>query len=63
MLINESHNITVGLTFSTKPFVPWKLIYSDIFPDRITARQKEKYLKSGIGKEFLKSIVKANPHN
>ena len=28
------------------------------FPDRITARGKEKYLKSGIGKEFLKSLTR-----
>ena len=26
------------------------------FPDRISARAKEKYLKSGIGKEFLKML-------
>jgi putative endonuclease len=49
-----------GATFSTKPFKPWKLIYSEVLPDRICARKREKYLKSGVGKEFLKSIVREN---
>ena len=49
-----------GHTFSTKGFCPWKLIYTETFPNRIEARKKEKYFKSGIGKEFLKSIV-SNP--
>ena len=52
-----------GLTFSTKGFRPWKLIYTESFPDRIDARKKEKYLKSGVGKEFLKSIIIAIPAN
>jgi putative endonuclease len=43
---------------STKAYAPFKLIYSEQFPTRIDARKKEKYLKSGIGKEFLKSLVK-----
>lgn len=49
-----------GATFSTKPFKPWKLIYSEVLPDRISGRKREKYLKSGVGKEFLKSIVREN---
>ena len=46
----ERHNKT------TKPYRTFKLIYQEEFPDRLTARIKEKYLKSGKGKEFLKSI-------
>ena len=57
----EQHNN--GLTFSTKGFRPWNLIYTEVFPDKTEARKKEKYLKSGIGKEFLKSILKAIPCN
>ena len=47
-----------GENRSTKAYKPFVLIYSAVFPDRITARVKEKYLKSGIGKEFLKSLDK-----
>ena len=42
---------------STKAYGPFTLIYSEEFPDRISARIKEKYLKSGAGKEFLKSLL------
>jgi putative endonuclease len=41
--------------FSTKGYVPWKLIYIEEIGDRISARKREKYLKSGVGKELLKS--------
>lgn len=46
-----------GKTKSTKGFRPWQLIYTEIVPDRISARNREKYLKSGVGKEFLKSLI------
>jgi putative endonuclease len=32
------------------------LIYSEKVGIRVEARKREKYLKSGIGKEFLKKI-------
>ena len=34
-----------------------KVVHQENFPDWKTARQKEKYYKSGIGKEFLKSFL------
>jgi putative endonuclease len=43
-----------GMTKSTKGFRPWKLVFSETFLTRIEARKREKYLKSGIGKEFIK---------
>ncbi len=46
-----------GNTKSTKGFKPWKLIYTEEVVSRVEARKREKYLKSGIGKEFLKSLV------
>lgn len=45
-----------GYVFSTKGYRPWKLIYQECVNSRIEARVREKYLKSGIGKELLKSI-------
>ncbi len=50
-----------GHTKSTKPYSPWELVYCEKTPDRITAREKEKYFKSGYGKEILKSIVEKYP--
>ena len=44
-----------GKTKSTKGYMPWKILYFEEVSDRASARQKEKYYKSGVGKEFLKS--------
>ena len=46
-----------GENRSTKAYRPFVLIYSEEFPDRTKARIKDKYLKSGVGKEFLKSLT------
>ncbi len=48
------HN--AGYVFSTKGYRPWKLIYKEKVKDRKEARKREKYFKSGCGKELLKSI-------
>ncbi|MEX2593071.1 MAG: GIY-YIG nuclease family protein [Anditalea sp.] len=45
-----------GKTTSTKGYRPWKVIYQENAETRIGARKREKYLKSGIGKEYLKSL-------
>ncbi|OGF82156.1 endonuclease [Candidatus Giovannonibacteria bacterium RIFCSPLOWO2_01_FULL_44_16] len=46
-----------GRVFSTKGYRPWKLIYTETQSTRPQARVREKQLKSGYGKEFLKSIL------
>ena len=46
-----------GKVFSTKGYRPWKLFYKEFVGSRFKAREREKYLKSGCGKEFLKSIL------
>ena len=51
----KEHN--KGKTRSTKGFRPWKLLYQETTYTRLEARIREKYLKSGIGKEFLNSIA------
>jgi len=50
--LNE-HN--KGYNKTTKPYLPFVLIYSESFETRSQARFKEKYLKGGSGKKFLKS--------
>jgi putative endonuclease len=46
-----------GKTRSTKFYIPWKNIYFEVCNDRIEARKREKYWKSGIGKEKLKKMA------
>lgn len=52
----EEHNI--GKNRSTKAYAPFEVIYRKIFDTRLEAREHEKMLKSGYGKEFLKSLEK-----
>ena len=51
----DEHN--KGNNKTTKAYRPFKMIFFDEFQTRVEARQKEKYLKSGIGKEFLKTLI------
>ncbi len=53
--LNE-HN--KGKEKTTKPYRPFELIMTEVFENRIDARQREKYLKSGSGKEYIKSLIK-----
>ena len=43
-----------GMTDSIKPYLPFKLIYSEAFETEEGAIQREKYFKSAAGRKFLK---------
>jgi putative endonuclease len=47
-----------GKNKSTKYGVPWKLIYCEISLNKQDARAREKYLKSGLGRRYLKNRLK-----
>jgi len=47
-----------GYNKTTKAYRPYKIILVEEYNSRAEARKREKYLKSGIGKEFLKSLQK-----
>ncbi|MBA4746149.1 MAG: GIY-YIG nuclease family protein [Muricauda sp.] len=51
----KDHN--TGKTRSTKGYVPWKLVYFETFESREEAIERERYLKSGVGREFLKTQI------
>ncbi len=48
----DQHNS--GKNRSTKGFLPWVLVYHEVFSTQIEARAREKFFKSGVGREFLK---------
>ena len=52
----KEHN--EGKNRSTKGFAPFELVHVEEFEERTEARKREKYLKSGIGREYLDSILK-----
>ena len=43
-----------GREKTTRPYRPFELIYKEIHLTRKDARIREKYFKSGVGKEFLR---------
>ena len=51
----SQHN--AGKTKSTKHGVPWEIAYQEEYQTIIEAINREKYLKSGSGREFLKSVL------
>lgn len=42
----------------TKRGVPWQIIYYEASLDEVDAREREKYLKTGNGKRYLKARLK-----
>ncbi|MDT0605484.1 GIY-YIG nuclease family protein [Croceitalea rosinachiae] len=52
-----------GKTKSTKGYRPWQLVYVEKVDDLKEALEKEKYYKSGIGREQLKELIKQWPRS
>jgi putative endonuclease len=50
----KSHN-EFGKGWSAK-HRPWKIIHCKIFENKPDARAYEKWLKTGVGREFIKSL-------
>ena len=46
-----------GLNPYTKGRGPWELMHSEEFPTRSEAMKREKFLKTGKGRDFLKEIL------
>ncbi|HNP06927.1 MAG TPA: GIY-YIG nuclease family protein [Cyclobacteriaceae bacterium] len=53
-LLLLSHNS--GKVNSTKGYRPRKIIYTECYPSFEEARARELFLKSGKGRDFLKSL-------
>ena len=52
----EEHNS--GKTKSTKGYVPWVLVYFEKYSSRLDAIEREKYFKTGSGREFIINNIK-----
>jgi putative endonuclease len=46
-----------GLVRSTKHRRPFRLLRTEKFPNRLEARKRKKYFKSGHGREDLKKLI------
>ncbi|EKD47693.1 MAG: hypothetical protein ACD_65C00329G0001 [uncultured bacterium] len=49
-----------GKSRTTKPYKPFNLVLSERYNSRVEARIREKYLKSGCGKEYIKKSILKN---
>lgn len=47
-----------GLNFSTKPYIPWELIYYEAHKSEADARRREKYLKTTAGDRALHRMLR-----
>jgi putative endonuclease len=46
-----------GMNFSTKGRVPFVLIYYEAYPHRKDAERREKFFKTGWGRQYLKKAL------
>jgi putative endonuclease len=47
-----------GESFTTKSRGPWKLIYYEAYTEREDAEGRERFLKSGAGRRFLRTQLR-----
>ncbi|PQJ29486.1 GIY-YIG nuclease family protein [Rubritalea profundi] len=47
-----------GVSISTKSRRPWRLIYYEAYLEKLDAEGREKFLKSGAGRTFLKKQLR-----
>ena len=52
----KQHN--TGLNKSTKPYIPWKLVFYEAYISENDAARRERYLKSSQGSRLLKRMLK-----
>lgn len=52
----KEHN--AGESQATKPFRPFRLIFYEAFRNRIDAKNREVYLKSGYGRRTINGLLK-----
>ena len=51
----EKHN--TGKVVPTKKDCPYKLIYSEVFDDLVSARRRENFFKTGDGRRVVKRLI------
>ena len=56
----EQHNGKTIFRSFTKKRGPWELVYFEKFLTRAEALKREKFFKTGKGREFLKSKIEQN---
>jgi len=50
-----SHNV-LGHDWTSK-YRPWQIIYTKVFNSKTEAMVHEKWLKTGVGRDFIKTLI------
>ncbi|MDB4978687.1 MAG: endonuclease [Candidatus Peribacteria bacterium] len=58
----EEHNSPDNKSTYTKTRGPWKLIYKEVYSTRGEAMIREKFFKTGAGREFIRNTAQKAPH-
>ncbi|MEY2867850.1 MAG: hypothetical protein RIR01_250 [Bacteroidota bacterium] len=53
----KSHNSLSTKGYTLK-FRPWNIIHVEFFSSKSEAMKREKYLKTGIGREFIQQLIR-----
>ena len=51
----KTHNS--GGVKSTKAYMPWRVVYKEVYKNKMEARIREKYLKSAAGRRWRKNNI------
>ncbi|MBU3677222.1 MAG: GIY-YIG nuclease family protein [Chitinophagaceae bacterium] len=57
-LLNRLNEHNSGLVNYSKKFMPWELIYWEEYPTRTEAILRERFFKSGQGRQMLRTVLK-----
>lgn len=52
----KSHNALATKGYTHK-YRPWEVVYVEFFASKPNAMKKEKYFKTGTGREFIKELI------
>jgi putative endonuclease len=52
----KSHNILETKGYTLK-FRPWTVVHVEFFNSKSEALKRKKYLKTGVGREFIKKLI------
>lgn len=55
-------NHNQGLTISTKPYLPWEIIFYEVYKDKRDAQRREKYFKTTPGRKAFKLMLRYSLH-
>ncbi|WP_281232053.1 GIY-YIG nuclease family protein [Flavobacterium gelatinilyticum] len=52
----KSHNLLATKGYTAK-YRPWEVVYVEFFNSKNEAIKREKYFKTGTGREFIKKLI------